>query len=40
MSGSRATTPFGAAARGWRRSIVAERSEWDAAVKALDGSVL
>ena len=31
---------FGAAERGWRRSSVADRGEWDAAVKALDGSVL
>ncbi len=40
MSGSGATTVFGAAAPGWRRSSVAERGRWDATVKALDGSVL
>jgi peptidoglycan pentaglycine glycine transferase (the first glycine) len=40
VSGSGATTPFGTAERGWRRSSVAERGQWDATVKALDGSVL
>jgi peptidoglycan pentaglycine glycine transferase (the first glycine) len=36
VSGSGAT---GGAARGWRRSGVAERGEWDAAVKELNGGV-
>jgi peptidoglycan pentaglycine glycine transferase (the first glycine) len=32
--------PPGEAARGWHRSSVAERGSWDAAIKALDGSIL
>ena len=36
----RVAAAAGGAGRGWRRSRVAERGEWDAAVKALDGSVL
>jgi peptidoglycan pentaglycine glycine transferase (the first glycine) len=39
VSGSGAT-PFGRVLRGRRGSSVAERSDWDAAVRALDGSVL